>query len=73
MDWSVLWFSEHPRYGGSGIPPFEPEQPWRASGHSAVVLTPVPAPERPEQPDMGTTIVEDYDIHPAIRGCRRDG
>jgi maltooligosyltrehalose trehalohydrolase len=73
MDWSILWFSEHPRYGGSGIPPLEPEQPWRAPGHSAVVLTPTPAPDRPEEPDMGTTIVEDYDIHPAIRRRRRDG
>ncbi|MDG3005615.1 malto-oligosyltrehalose trehalohydrolase [Paludisphaera mucosa] len=71
MDWSLLWFSEHPRYGGSGIPPIEPEQPWRASGHSAVVLTPRPAADRPEIAEMGSTLVEDYDIHPALRERRK--
>lgn len=72
MDWSILWFSEHPLYGGSGIPPLEPDQPWWAAGHSAVVLKPVPAPERPEEAEPGSTPVEDYDVHPALRKRRRD-
>ncbi|APW60916.1 malto-oligosyltrehalose trehalohydrolase [Paludisphaera borealis] len=71
MDWSVLWFSEHPRYGGSGIPPLESGQPWRIAGHSAVVLKPSPAPSRPDDPGMGTAAIEDYDIHPALRARRR--
>src|SRR5690606_12561887 len=57
MDWSVAWFSEHPGYGGSGIPPLEADQPWRAPGHSALVLAPVPAPEGPEEPEMGSAEV----------------
>ena len=32
MEWSVLWFSEHPRYEGSGIPPLEPGPSWRSLG-----------------------------------------
>jgi maltooligosyltrehalose trehalohydrolase len=73
MGWSVVWFSEHPRYGGSGIPPLDADQPWRAPGHSALVMAPVPAPERPEEPEMGSTEVEDYDVHPALRARRRRG
>jgi len=72
-DWSVVWFSEHPVYGGSGIPPLEAGQPWRAPGHSAVVLAPVPAPPRPEVPEMGSTPIEDYDVHPSLRRRRREG
>jgi maltooligosyltrehalose trehalohydrolase len=67
MAWSMLWFSEHPRYGGSSIPPLEPGQPWRLMGHSAVVLKPSPAEPRPDEPEMGSARVEDHDIHPAIR------
>ena len=52
-DWSAIWFSEHPRYGGSGVPPLDPAQPWRVPGHAAVVLKPIPAADRPEQPEMG--------------------
>jgi maltooligosyltrehalose trehalohydrolase len=65
--WSVLWFSEHPKYGGSGIAPLEPDQPWRLSGHTAVVLAAEPAPDRPEEPAMGSTRAKDFDIHPSIR------
>jgi len=68
MDWSVIWFSEHPRYNGSGIPPFSPGAPWRAPGHSALILAPTPAGDLPEEPEMGTATLEDYDIHPALRG-----
>ncbi|WP_206107976.1 malto-oligosyltrehalose trehalohydrolase [Paludisphaera soli] len=70
-DWSVVWFSEHPLYGGSGIPPLEADQPWRAPGHSAVVLAPIPAPDRPEVAEMGSTEVQDYDVHPALRRRRK--
>jgi len=67
-DWAVLWFSEHPRYDGSGIPPLPPGGPWRAPGHSALILAPAaPADEVPEEPAMGTATLEDYDVHPALR------
>ena len=33
-DWSVLWSSEDPKYGGSGMA----EWTWRVPGHSAVLL-----------------------------------
>jgi maltooligosyltrehalose trehalohydrolase len=72
-DWSVLWFSERPRYWGSGIPPLEPGQPWRMPGHSAAVLAPIPAPPRPEELQMGSADGDDHDVHPAILRKRRDG
>lgn len=68
MDWSVIWFSEHPRYDGAGIPPLSPGVPWRAPGHSTLILAPTPAEDRPEEPAMGTASLEDYDVHPALRG-----
>ena len=72
MDWSALWFSEHPRYDGSGVPPLDPIQPWRVPGHAAVVLKPIPADDRPEEPEMGSAEAEDYDVHPSIRKRRRE-
>jgi maltooligosyltrehalose trehalohydrolase len=72
MQWSSLWFSEHPRYGGPGIPPYDPEEPWSLPGHCAMVLAAVPAPPRPEEPEMGSWRGEDYEIHPTLRKRRRD-
>jgi maltooligosyltrehalose trehalohydrolase len=45
--WDVLWYSENPRYGGCGAPPFESDDLWRIPGHAAIVLAPVPDGERP--------------------------
>src|SRR5262249_29373826 len=45
--WDVLWYSENPRYGGCGAPPFESNDLWRIPGHAAIVLAPVPDGERP--------------------------
>jgi maltooligosyltrehalose trehalohydrolase len=39
--WSVLWSSEHPRYGGCGTAPLEADVGWRIPGEAAVVLMPV--------------------------------
>jgi maltooligosyltrehalose trehalohydrolase len=72
MDWTMLWFSEHPRYNGTGMPPLAPGTPWRAAGHCAVVLAPRPGPARPELPGMGSTQGEDFDVHPALRQERRE-
>jgi maltooligosyltrehalose trehalohydrolase len=49
MVWSVLWSSEHPRYGGSGNAAVESQGRWRLPGHAAVVLAPVPAQESEEE------------------------
>jgi maltooligosyltrehalose trehalohydrolase len=38
--WSVLWSSEHPRYGGSGTFPPDSDENWRIAAYSAVVLIP---------------------------------
>lgn len=39
--WEVLWSSESPRYGGSGMGPVETEERgFHVQGHSAVVLVP---------------------------------
>ncbi len=67
----MLWDSEQPRYGGSGIVPLEPDRLWRLTGHCAVVLAALPSKARPEQPEMGSFEPEDDDIHPVIRRKRR--
>jgi maltooligosyltrehalose trehalohydrolase len=41
--WTLLWSSEHPRYGGGGTPPIETKERWRIVGHAAVVLAAAPA------------------------------
>jgi maltooligosyltrehalose trehalohydrolase len=33
MQWTLIWYSEHPRYEGSSISPLEPDQPGRLSGN----------------------------------------
>jgi maltooligosyltrehalose trehalohydrolase len=40
-EWSILWSSESPRYGGCGIGPLETELGWRIHGRATVVLRPV--------------------------------
>ncbi|HMB07977.1 MAG TPA: malto-oligosyltrehalose trehalohydrolase [Isosphaeraceae bacterium] len=40
--WEVMWYSEHPRYGGCGAPPLEANNYWRIPGRAAIVLRPVP-------------------------------
>jgi maltooligosyltrehalose trehalohydrolase len=39
-EWTTLWSSEHPRYGGTGTPPLDTEDNWRIPGHAAVLLKP---------------------------------
>lgn len=39
-EWTILWSSENPKYGGIGMPPVDTEQNWRIPGHAAVVLKP---------------------------------
>ena len=40
LDWTVLWSSEDPRYGGDGVTPLEDEANWHLPGHTATVLRP---------------------------------
>jgi len=39
--WEILWSSESPQYGGSGIAPLETAKAWKIPGQSATVLRPV--------------------------------
>jgi maltooligosyltrehalose trehalohydrolase len=42
--WSIVWSSEHPKYGGSGTPPLDTElEGWFIRGRCTVVLQPLPA------------------------------
>jgi maltooligosyltrehalose trehalohydrolase len=41
-EWSILFSTENPDYGGCGTPPVDTEENWRIPGHAAVVLKPVP-------------------------------
>jgi maltooligosyltrehalose trehalohydrolase len=38
--WTLRWSSEHPDYGGIGVPEVVNEGGWRIPGHAAVVLRP---------------------------------
>jgi maltooligosyltrehalose trehalohydrolase len=38
--WEVRWTSEHPRYGGCGLPPLAVDESWRLIGHTSVILRP---------------------------------
>ena len=38
--WTLRWSSEHPDYGGLGVPDVVNERGWRIPGHSAIVLRP---------------------------------
>jgi maltooligosyltrehalose trehalohydrolase len=38
--WSVLWASESPAYGGTGVPSLRLDQAWLVPGQAAVVLAP---------------------------------
>jgi maltooligosyltrehalose trehalohydrolase len=39
-EWSVIWSSEDPRYGGTGMPDLWPKGCWHIPAESAVVLAP---------------------------------
>ena len=38
--WTVLFSTEHPKYGGYGTPPLETDENWRIPGYAAVLLAP---------------------------------
>jgi maltooligosyltrehalose trehalohydrolase len=42
MAWSLLWSSEHARYGGSGVVDPDPDHGWLLPGQSALLLGAVP-------------------------------
>jgi maltooligosyltrehalose trehalohydrolase len=49
-EWTILWSSEDPKYGGTGTPPLDTPPPgsndnWRIPGHAAVLLKPSPKPD----------------------------
>jgi maltooligosyltrehalose trehalohydrolase len=39
-NWTMLWSSEDPAYGGIGTPALDGEENWRIPGHAAVVVKP---------------------------------
>jgi maltooligosyltrehalose trehalohydrolase len=41
-EWTILWSSEDPKYGGIGTPALDTEENWRIPGRAAVVLKPDP-------------------------------
>jgi maltooligosyltrehalose trehalohydrolase len=43
--WDAMWFSDDPRYGGLGMPPWPMKGNWYLQGESAVVLIPVKPPK----------------------------
>ena len=40
MGWKLLWHSEDPRYGGSGMIEPDGEHGWRLPAHALAVLSP---------------------------------
>jgi maltooligosyltrehalose trehalohydrolase len=75
--WRLLLASEHPRYGGRGVPPIDPWQPWRISGHATLVLAPqedhTPRPQEDNVADTRLAMERDQDVHPSIRKARYGG
>lgn len=57
-DWTLLWSSEAPRYGGCGTGPVTTPERWRVPGHAAVVLAPAAPPPPPQQ--QPATVPEDH-------------
>ena len=45
--WALRWSSEHPRYGGAGIPDPLADGDWRLPGRAAVLFTARPAATSP--------------------------
>ena len=41
-NWSKLWSTDDPRYGGCGTPPLDTDENWKIPGEAAVLLHPVP-------------------------------
>jgi maltooligosyltrehalose trehalohydrolase len=39
-EWTILWSSENPKYGGTGTPALDTAGSWRSPGHAAVVMKP---------------------------------
>jgi len=54
-DWTLLWSSENPAYGGGGTPAVLPQECWRLPGESAIVLSPGPRRERRRGPKVRRT------------------
>lgn len=48
-EWTVLWSSEDPRYGGLGTPPLETTENWLIPGQAAIVLAPTRRTEMVEE------------------------
>jgi maltooligosyltrehalose trehalohydrolase len=48
--WQVAWCSEHPRYGGAGVPVLDLQTEWVLPGRSAWAILPKPAENRTEAP-----------------------
>lgn len=40
-NWTILWSSEDPQYGGWGMPPIEPHGNWHLQGEMAILMQPV--------------------------------
>jgi maltooligosyltrehalose trehalohydrolase len=39
-EWTILWSSENPKYGGTGTPALDQAGSWRIPGHAAVAMKP---------------------------------
>jgi len=48
-EWSILWSSEDPTFGGRGVAALGTCESWWLSGHAAAVLQPRPAAPEPDQ------------------------
>jgi maltooligosyltrehalose trehalohydrolase len=49
LEWSILWSTEDPRYGGNGTAPLDSENNWIIPGHAAVLLEAKPASPKQNQ------------------------
>jgi maltooligosyltrehalose trehalohydrolase len=63
-EWSPIWHSERPSYGGGGLAPLHAGASWRLPGHIAVLLAPILA--HPKFTEGENKPLEIQDVHPEI-------
>jgi hypothetical protein len=49
MQWNVVFSTEHPRYGGCGTVPLNPESEWQIQGQGAYLMIAIPEAGKPRQ------------------------
>jgi maltooligosyltrehalose trehalohydrolase len=69
--WEMIWHSEHPDYGGSGMAPLGIQGSWRLTGQAAAVLRAVPQSIPPSTEDPAH-LQREQDVEIDVRAALSD-